>query len=235
MKNHIIRTPIIFLTLLLCCRCTVEKRLYNRGFHVEWNQAYSSARASFERPSCPIVEVPEIADELVEGTTITPLDNLSQSVGGDGEGNKQTFDIVPDPSETDTLTIQSDHSSTEKQNAAKLTQLEKREGLIASAAATLLFGLGAVGVIHLAVTSPTAGLILLLGPVGLLLGIIAVCFFILFLVYLCLPTEVSRDDRVARSGIKERKFSRGERVGLVFAGIFAFVILIAFTLPLVNG
>ncbi len=229
MKNRIILTPIIFLTLLFYCQCTVEKRLYNRGFHVERKCGSSSFdKLSFRLQSDSIAGTTGTTNELVEEITIPPL----TGVGG---GSHTTYGTGSDLPESDTLTVQLENSSLKNHHRERITQLEKREGLIASGVATLAFGLGAVGVIHLAVTSTTAGLIFLLGPVGLILGIVAVFFFLLFLVYLCLPTEVSREDRVARSGIKEHKFSRGERAGLIVAMIFATSIAVAFFFSLTNN
>lgn len=47
MRNHFILTPIILLTTLLCCQCTTEKRLYNRGFHVEFRKRALPVRDEF--------------------------------------------------------------------------------------------------------------------------------------------------------------------------------------------
>lgn len=215
MKRRIPLIPVFVLIILACTQCTVEKRLYNRGFHVEYRGKQNSEVCHHKKETADIERavMDEVKLEYVE--TIT-----RDSVATSSSYTKDSIEITTE------TTILPRHPK------EPYTDVVRKDKLISSSCLTALFG-GMSYLCYLGFQSaPT-----LLSALGTFLGWygfmgVAIICGIAFLIYLVRPT-VEDQERKMSTDPTDRKFSKGERVGLIVAGIFAFVILIAFLSSLI--
>lgn len=181
-------------------QCTIEKRLYNNGYHIERKHSFTSTIIEEQTPSSEM-----------ENKTKTPIQLRSSKLDIQDQQSQ-----ITDPREENVLLKDSVYvgsTSTKGWDSQR-----KKEILLEIGGATLATGIAAGALLSKA-TAAGASLsaVTILGPVGWVLAVSAAILLILFIIFLFVPVN----DKVVS---KKSNLSRGERAALtILISIFGVV------------
>lgn len=206
--------------LIAFAQCTIQKRLYNPGFHVEYKNRLRSIESSRKEDS--VVDIHQTSPSRVE------LDHVSaQDYRETPKETDRILDtsivVVENKTKRDTMVVY--HSSEHEVKRKK-----KQDRLVGVGIPMLGLGLIAAGALSQA-TAAGASLsaILFLGAIGWLCALIAAILLIIFLVFLCIPVPDAEPKQESQT-----QLSRGERSVLTAILIVAGVIGLAFLFTNLN-
>lgn len=213
--------PIIFLFVLSTfASCTIEKRLYNRGFHVEINHLFSKSKYVVPEEADTVIQQ---AEEAIKSDCIQEEENLVAK-NDFTINNPESQNILAQPE------IESDKETALSHRP--FTKAKKQDILVGLGFSVMLTGVAAATFLGPATAAGASFSAMIIGGLlGWPLAFLSAILLLVFLIYLCIP-PVEKRNQIPE---EDRKFSKGERTGLIVAGIFAFGILIAFLSPLLNG
>ncbi len=210
----------LLISLLLCfVQCTVEKRLYNRGFHVERSQKFHSDK----HPANLIVN--SESDEVTsEETTVESAITLKAN------------DTVLIPKESDL--VESDDTLVQPKDSIGFrlsqayTKERKKQVLIGIGVPMALVAAGAGILFYVSVTATSGGFTagLIAAFVGLFLSGVLLLLLVLFLIFLIRKA----DGRKVVLKSPDRRLSKAQRLLIISAVIFVVVLVGGYVAPLLD-
>ncbi len=194
-------------------QCTVEKRLYTKGFHIERKHSLSSSSNKITEQAVSQEIIPE---NSIESTQISDLSSESLLISVDKTENSN---FVKDSLPKDTVYI----SKSTKQ--ANWTTEKKKKTLLRLGVGTFLTGLVAGSLLSQATAAGAASFtIAVSGFFGWIFTLIAAFLLLIFIICLCIPPK----DRLEKH--PNKTLSNGESLGLSVTlaafGIIGVIILL---------
>jgi len=206
-----------YLFLLICLpfitQCTIEKRLYNKGYHIEGKRSLTiqNKKSSDHLVAKKIVENSIEQVPLLDCST----DESNNTVERPSPNKSIEEKVIP----KDTIYVVED--STHKGWSSE----KKKRTLLGVGVATMATGLVA-GALLSEATAAGASLssIIFLGVIGWTLAVVAAILLLLFLVFLCIPAN-NRVKNNPKSGLSDGE-SLGLMIMLTLFGIIGVIFLL---------
>lgn len=206
---------LLFLIILLLTQCTIEKRLYNKGFYIERRHSINSKIENNSKNSDEDV-VNDVPAKSVDDNPVSDESNLLLTDSTRTEENvygEQALNLSVN--KTQSVELESESWDKEK----------KRRCLKGVGVPTLLFGLVAAATLDTATAAGAQlGAILIFGAIGWLCAFVAAVLLIIFLVFLCIPPMEKKKENAE----KPHQFNKGERAGLIVTLTLVGVVVLAF-------
>ena len=231
--------------LLICCllivlvgSCTIEKRLYRKGFHIERRSSHGTSRQHDDHStSIPSSENPAI-DRVVSTTetVVLPTDSTEEIRYKTSSESDQSVPETAIRSERIVVMEQSvplnDDSTVVKTNQDEQLKRDMKDHRSINVALAVIFTVAAVALVVFLISSWLTADFLAIIPALLVLLLLVILGFIVLIV-----RDSSRPDRVQKSKQKkadykkreetgeltaeeEEKKQRAKRNGLIFLSIF---------------
>lgn len=211
----------LFPFLWIFTQCTIQKRLYTHGYHIEHRAKVRSGSTDFS-------DSVYSQSLIVQNTDFIPEEVRSDNSEETEHVTDTTVVIANNGIKRDTVFV---YTATKRD----LDQQKKRNRLVGVGIPMIGLGTIAAGSLSSA-TAAGASLssILFLGVIGWLCALLAAILLIVFLVFLCIPVANAPDPNPNQEQQLKNSLSKGERSALTAIFIVIGIIGLAFLFTNIN-